>query len=225
MADTKEQILDSAEALFAEHGIEGVSLRRIITEAGVNSAAIHYHFGSKEGLVKDVFSRRFEPLNRERLALLSEAEARAGDGPLLIEDILYAVVAPALRMGQGSEAGQRFRRLAGRLFTGRPGYLEVVFTEVFRELEQRFDESCRRALPDVPKKERAWRKHLAIGAMAHVLRESEWICKTTGGLCDTAEVEGGIQRMVQFMAAGMKAPVLESLAEEVLTPERRGNET
>ena len=225
MADTKKQILDSAEALFAEHGIEGVPLRRIIVEAGVNSAAIHYHFGSKEGLVKAVFARRFDPLNRERLALLSEAESRAGDGPLAIEDILYAVVAPALRMGQGSEGGQRFRRLAGRLFTGRPDYLEVVFNEVFRELEQRFDEACRQALPDVPKKERAWRKHLAIGAMAHLLRESEWICKTTGGLCDTSEVEGGIQRMVQFMAAGMKAPVLESLAEEVLTPERRGNET
>ena len=62
MADTKKQILDSAEALFAEHGIEGVPLRRIIVEAGVNSAAIHYHFGSKEGLVKAVFARRFRPL-------------------------------------------------------------------------------------------------------------------------------------------------------------------
>ena len=224
MADTKEQILDAAESLFAEHGLEAVPLRRIIAEAGVNSAAIHYHFGSKEELVKAVFARRFDPLNRERLALLSEAEARAGEGPLPIEDILYAVVAPALRLGQGSEEGQRFRRLAGRLFTGRPGYLEVVFKEVFRELEQRFDEACRRSLPDLPKKELAWRKHLAMGAMAHLLRECEWIYKATGGLCDTSDVEGAIQRIVQFMAAGMTAPVLDSPAEEVLTPERRGNE-
>ena len=48
--DTKEQILNAAEKLFAEHGIEAVSLRSIISEAGVNLAAIHYHFGSREGL-------------------------------------------------------------------------------------------------------------------------------------------------------------------------------
>ena len=224
MADTKEQILDAAESLFAEHDIEAVPLRRIIAEAGVNSAAIHYHFGSKEGLVKAIFARRFDPLNRERLELLSEAEARAGDGPLPIGDILYALVAPALRLGQSSEEGQRFHRLAGLLLTGRADYLEVRSNEVFQELVQRLDEAYRRSLPDLPEKERAWRKHLAIGAMVHVLKENEWIRKVTDGLCDTSDVEGAIQRMVQFMAAGMTAPVLDSPAEEVLTPKRRGNE-
>ncbi len=219
MADTKEKILDAAESLFAEHGFEAVPLRRIIAEAGVNSAAIHYHFGSKEGLVKAVFARRCDPLNRERLELLSEAEARAGDGPLPIEDILYAMVAPALRLG-----GQRYARLAGRFFTGHSGYTEVIFNEVFREVGQRYYEACRRSLPDLSEKERAWRIHLAWGVGAHVLKENEWIRRETAGLCDTSDVEGAIQRIVQFMAAGMTAPVLDSPAEEVLTPERRGNE-
>ena len=43
--ETKEKILNAAEKLFAEHGIEAVSLRSIISEADVNLAAIHYHFG------------------------------------------------------------------------------------------------------------------------------------------------------------------------------------
>ena len=68
--DTKTLILDTAERLFSEHGIDAVSLRAITTEAGVNLAAINYHFRSKDLLVKEVFARRIRPLNEERLVLL-----------------------------------------------------------------------------------------------------------------------------------------------------------
>ena len=209
MADTKEQILDAAESLFAEHGIEAVPLRRIIAEAGVNSAAIHYHFGSKEALVRAVFARRFDPLNRERIALLDAAEARAAGRPVPIEDLVYAVVAPPFRLGRGTRSESRFRCLAGRIFTERPGYMDAIFTELFRELEMRFDAAFRRALPHLSEKARAWRKHMAVGAMVFVLREQEWIRQATGGLCDTADVEGAIRHLVQFMTAGMTAPPLE----------------
>ena len=223
MSDTKEQILAAAESLFAEHGFEGVPLRKIIAEAGVNSAAIHYHFGSKEGLVKAVLARRFNPLNRERLDLLDAVEARAGDGPLPVEEVLAAIVRPALRLGQGSEVGPRFRCLVGRLFTEHAGYLEVIFKDLFREMEQRFDAAFRRALPDLPEKERAWRKFMAVGSMVYILREHDWIKRASGGLCDSSDIEGTIQRMVQFMAAGLKAPVLNYPGDEevLVSYERR----
>ena len=220
MADTKEQILDAAESLFAEHGIKAVALRQIIAGAGVNSAAIHYHFGSKEGLVRAVFARRIEPLNRERLALLDESEDRAGDGPVPIEEIMYAMVAPALRL-RGSEEGFRFMRLAGRI-TSETGYMEVLFKEFFQTLYRRITAACRKALPHLSEKERSWRGHLALGAMMHALREHEWICRATDGLCDTSDVEGSIRQIVHFMAAGMKAPALETESgEEVLVSSER----
>lgn len=207
MADTKTQILDAAEALFAEHGVEAVPLRRIIAEAGVNQAAIHYHFGSREALVQAVFARRFDPLNAERIRRLEDLEAEAdGDVPA-IEDVLYAVVAPAFHVSRETENGRRFRRLAGRLFTERPGYLRPIFNTLFSEVEQRFDAVIRRALPELSESERAWRKHMAIGSMAYVLRELEWIHDCTGGLCDTTDVESAICHLVAFMAAGLKAPV------------------
>ena len=55
--DTKTSLLDAAEALFAELGIAGASMRAITARAGANLAAVHYHFGSKEGLVREVFRR------------------------------------------------------------------------------------------------------------------------------------------------------------------------
>ena len=48
---TKERILGAAESLFAQRGFDGASLRQLTSAAGVNLAAVNYHFGSKEKLV------------------------------------------------------------------------------------------------------------------------------------------------------------------------------
>lgn len=211
MPDTKEQILDAAECLFAEHGIGAVPLRRIIAEANVNTAAIHYHFGSKEELVKAVFVRRFGPLNQERIRLLDAIAERIGAGRPDIQEVCYAVVAPPFRIGQGTGSGQLFRSLAGRLMT-EPRYMELVFSELFAEVDQRFETLIARALPDLPPDVRAWRKFMATGSMVFVLREQDLIAKVSDGLCDTADVELTIRRLVQFMSAGLKAPVAETEA-------------
>ena len=73
-AATKERILDAAEALFMEHGFEATSLRVITAAAGVNLAAVNYHFGSKEELFQAVLTRRLDPMNQERVALLDRLE-------------------------------------------------------------------------------------------------------------------------------------------------------
>src|ERR1044071_5498720 len=91
---TREGLLDAAESLFSELGIQAASLRAITQRAGANLAAVHSHFGSKQGLVRAVFKRRLEPLNRERLELLAASERKGGD----VEEVLRALVAPLLRM-------------------------------------------------------------------------------------------------------------------------------
>ena len=73
--ETKVQILDAAEQLFADDGFAKTSLRSIVSAAGVNLAAINYHFGTKEGLIRAVLERRMNPLADERLKRLDECEA------------------------------------------------------------------------------------------------------------------------------------------------------
>ena len=65
---TKQRILDAAESLFMEHGFEATSLRSITAAAGVNLAAVNYHFGSKEELFQAVLTRRLDPMNHARLS-------------------------------------------------------------------------------------------------------------------------------------------------------------
>src|SRR5882724_9640976 len=87
-AATKARILDAAEALFMEHGFEATSLRSITAAAAVNLAAVNYHFGSKEELFRAVLTRRLDPMNQARVALLDRFEAEAGEVPVSCERIL-----------------------------------------------------------------------------------------------------------------------------------------
>ena len=54
----KEQILEKAELLFAEHGFEGTSIRALAKEAEVNIAMVSYYFGSKEKLFEALVEYR-----------------------------------------------------------------------------------------------------------------------------------------------------------------------
>src|SRR5205085_2358496 len=60
--ETRTRILDAAEELFMQHGFEGTSMRLLTAKAGVNLAAVNYHFGSKDALIEAVFHRRLDPM-------------------------------------------------------------------------------------------------------------------------------------------------------------------
>ena len=74
---TKEQLVVTAERLFAEHGLDGISLRQIAVESGnANNSAVQYHFGSKDNLIQAIFEYRVPQLARRRRLL---AEQRPSD--------------------------------------------------------------------------------------------------------------------------------------------------
>src|SRR5437016_9525270 len=102
-ADTKTRILDAAERLFVEHGFEATSLRAITTAAGVNLAAVNYHFGSKEELFQTVLSRRLDPMNQERMDLLAELQRNAAPAPVPCDRILTAMFIPALKLARNPQ--------------------------------------------------------------------------------------------------------------------------
>ena len=91
--DTRERILDAAERLFAERGVDGTTLHEIHLASGQrNKAAVHYHFGDKRSLLRAVLTRRMRGIAERGNALLDELEARA-DPPTLQELIEASVTA------------------------------------------------------------------------------------------------------------------------------------
>jgi AcrR family transcriptional regulator len=197
--ETKEKILDTAERLFGEQGYGATSLRHIIAEAGVNLASVHYHFGSKEELLDAVVARKIGPINEERLALLYAAEAAAGGAPVPIEKFLEAFLKPAM-MRAGNDPG--FCKLMGRLHA--EGLMPRVAANNFHEIAVRFLGGMRRALPELPDEEAAWRIHFMIGAMAQTLKGPP----EYPGMAPVAPLdpEGLLRLIVTFLSAGFRAP-------------------
>jgi AcrR family transcriptional regulator len=90
--DTRLRLIETAERLFAERGVNGVSLREIGAEAGQrNTGAVRYHFGSKEALIDAVFRYRMETINERREAMLADldADGRGREVRGLAEAFLY----------------------------------------------------------------------------------------------------------------------------------------
>ena len=115
--DTRERILDAAERLFMAHGYEGTSMRQITGEAGVNLAAVNYHLGSKEALVQEVFRRRLDWLNDERMRVLNAMEAEAAGKPR--HTARAALVLVARLPQQLHRAAQKIRLCAKKLHNER----------------------------------------------------------------------------------------------------------
>ena len=198
MTDTKEKILDAAEQLIGEQGYAATSLRHVIAEAGVNLAAVHYHFGSKEGLLDAVVARKVTPVNEARLALLDRVEAEAGSGPPDVEKVLEALLIPTAAAASRSP---EFVRLMGRMHS--EGMMPQLVEKHFRAVGLRFVAALRRALPELPEEELLWRVHFMMGAMAHAMCIAPVFPQMAG---DATDMEPRMQRLVTFLGAGFRAP-------------------
>ena len=203
----RERILEVAERMFAEHGMSGVGLRAITTEANVNLASIAYHFGSKDGLLEALFAQRAAPIAQERLRLL--AECLEGTTKPKLEDILDAFLRPALTLGvQPQFGGPAFVKLRARLATEPESTTRKILSKAFDQSSRRFIDALVKALPQIPRAEVEWRFHFMLGAMFYTMADSGRIQALTSGRIDPGDVKRALHHMIPYLAAGFRsAPV------------------
>jgi AcrR family transcriptional regulator len=210
--DTRERILDAAERLFMAYGYDGTSMRQITGEAAVNLAAVNYHFGSKEMLMKEVFRRRLGWLNEERLRVLDEMEAAAAGHPLKPSQIVDGFFGTLLRMGSDeSRGGITFLRLLGRTLTEPSEFIRTVLSDEYAGLSERYKAALFKALPDVPKAEIVWRFHFMLGATAYAIAGVDalnvGVDWGTGDSERTDAAERLLPRLMSFLLGGLRAPL------------------
>ena len=207
-ADTKTRILDAAERLFVEHGFEATSLRQLTTAAGVNLAAVNYHFGSKEELFQAVLTRRLDPMNQERIERLEKLEREASGKPLSCEKILFAMLIPALRLARDERrGGKNFLRLLGRAYADPAPFIRHFLSRQYAGMIGRYKEAFLRALPQLSRQELTWRLHFVMGALSYTLAGTDAL-KLFAQVTDTDNDELLLQRLAPFLVAGLKAPPL-----------------
>ncbi|MDB6171538.1 MAG: transcriptional regulator, TetR family [Chthoniobacteraceae bacterium] len=211
-ARTRSAVLDAAEQLFSQHGVDGASIRQIVKLAGVNLGAINYHFGTKERLALEVFARRLEPVNLDRIARLDALEAAADHRPLKLEQIIEALVRPAVESeGRGARDCDDMMRLISRCFQEPNTELKHFVEEKFAEVTRRFESAILRAVPGLPSGELFWRMHFLFGALHHgqeMWLRFDQLPRPTDRETVKPDREGFIQRVIAFTAAGLSSPII-----------------
>jgi AcrR family transcriptional regulator len=192
---TRTAILAAAERLYADRGFGDVTLRDIVAAAGVNLAAVNYHFGSKDELIAELFVTRSIATNRERLNELKAAE-EAGGGRAEIDAILRALVGPTLRgcLGPDRERSTAARFMIRASIESVPPIRRIKNREV--DHLRKFAAAMRRSLPDRGEVDLFWGLHFALAMAHHTVRESERLTRLSDGKCDLDEVAGVIDRIV-----------------------------
>jgi AcrR family transcriptional regulator len=211
--ETRTRILDAAEELFMLHGFEGTSMRLLTSSAGVNLAAVNYHFGSKDALIEALFRRRLDPMNGARIAELDRLENDAAGHALSTDSIIRAFVGPSLRLVEdGRNGGRNFIRLLGRTYTEPTKPIRILIGQLYAPTMERYKAALERALPQMQREELYWRMHFMFGTLAYTLAATDTVQLIAG--CkpeDRHDARLLEDRLTSFLAAGLHAPLKQSV--------------
>jgi AcrR family transcriptional regulator len=158
MSDTRERLLDAAETLYAARGVDAVSPREILQEAGArNATAVQYHFGDRAGVLRAIFARHAPEMEARRHALLDAYE----DGEQGVRPLAAALVRP-MAACLADESGRAYLQISADV-VNRPAPLMPVAV-----LDDPKDSMCRwRMLVEPLLEEDAARLHRRFTAILH----------------------------------------------------------
>lgn len=198
--DTRTQLLDAAEEILLEHGLDGLSVRSVTAAAGMNVGAVNYTFGGKDALLFALSQRVLRPVATERIRLIEEV---VSSGPYAAEDLLRAYTVPIL--GMDPRVAPLFVELLIRSPTAEnDDRLTRAGKDVLRPGLERLIEALSTVLPNLPAEVLARRLHLLFGAAALYLRDE---------VRSDTDRQDLIAEMIAVGAAALSAPVSQASAQ------------
>lgn len=199
--DTRERLMDVAEQLFSEKGVEAVSVRAINKAAGVGVGVMHYHFRNRDELVESIILRHMGVLQRERL---EQYEALAEQDYPDLSAIVSALVGPLAGLAMSGEAGCRYVRFLARMFAERSPILERVAKQHFDQTNKLLMALLKRALPDLSEMVIGMRMQYASHVLLAALVDLEEDARPwqSGQLSEPQRVAA----LVDFIVGGFSAP-------------------
>jgi AcrR family transcriptional regulator len=203
--ETRESILNSAEDLFSKHGFYGVTIREVAREAGVDTALVHYYFGSKRELFDAVFLRRAAVWNNERVEAINRYAREAGPGGMTLEGLFEAFLRPPFQWSlKGGPGWKHYAALVAQT-NANPAFGGETMARYFDPAIRRLIELIKTVLPGAREVDLYWAYHNLSGALTLTLGETGRLDRLSGGLCRSGDLETASDYMVRFAAAGFRA--------------------
>jgi len=198
------RLLDSAEALFAERGLFGVTTRQVADAAGVDVALIYYHFKNKLSLFDAVIERRARPLVVARRDSLHAYVA--ANRVITVEGAVAAFINPMIDLWLNGDAGwQSYFAIVAQI-DNTPWGGEVIHRFYDANVHELI-EVLQIALPGSPKRELYWAYNFLAGSMMLALSGTERVDRLSDGLCRAKDLEAARMRLINYCGGGLLAMV------------------
>jgi len=213
---TVERILDTAEFEFGAHGFVETSLRTITSKAGVNLAAVNYHFGSKKGLIQAVANRFFEPLTVGMQKRLEVLGTQHDNHHQVLTELYRGLLLETLTIAQRTPSRVAlFARLINSAYSQSQGHLRKHLTHQYAPLFLLLMQIMREHMPSMNHEQFFWRFHHLLGMMVFTLSNSEALAAICAvEYAAQRELPEILQQLVSVLVAASEAPVtpMEKLA-------------
>lgn len=197
---TRDRILDAAEQLFAEHGFDGTSIREVTRAAGVNVAAVHYHFGSKEAVLRGVTDRIAGPINARRHDLLGDLLKGSDRGRPTLEELIDCFVRADVEvLLELQQRGPTVARFLGRTYSDQTEWIQEMAREQYAAATL-FYSHIGAALSHLDRDEVVWRVRQMVAVIVNLF--ATW---PEEGMT-RPEAARLLDRLVTFLAGGLRAP-------------------
>ena len=202
---SKQRLILAAIKLFAEQGIDGVSLRMINREAGAkNNSALHYHFGNKSGLVEAVVEYIQDWFEEAREKALADVE---GAGPVVaVRDILQAFISPYLQLVENETWGYHAVRFLARMETEGGEHVRSILNRFATKTMARFKKLLAKALPKIPRKLLMQRWNYCVSSIIQGIADYKNLKNSyLGDMSCSLKKLGALY--LDYNVAGLSAPV------------------
>jgi AcrR family transcriptional regulator len=209
--NAKQKIIDTAGSLFAQHGFQKTTIKKITEDANVNIAAANYYFGSKYALIEKVIEHMCIPINSERVMRLNAIKQRSereGSKPA-VKDILRAFIEPPFINKYVDKNKEHLLALSYQIFLEQDKKIISYFMLQFKEPLFLFFQLLCKALPHLPKDILSWRMHFTIGVAVNcmkILVTPFPIYEVAPPLSETDNKKELVEQIIDFTYAGIILP-------------------
>lgn len=210
---TRARIVSAAERLFAERGIDAISLAEINKAAGQrNRSAVQYHFGSKQGIIHAILDKHTPEIERRRHTMLDEFEAR---GVPSLRELAEALVLPVADKLDDPDGGRAFLRVNAQLI-GHPSFpLLSLHTQRINRGADRLNRLIVAAAADWPEAVQVPRWLLVIGLLFHGMADYARLLESQQADSGLPSRNLYVNNLVDSVLAILESPISEATAREI----------
>ena len=205
--DTRERLLLMALRLYAREGLHAVSLRRISIEAGSkNSAAMHYHFHNKLGVIQALIDMITDELRHIATALRPEHLSKRS-----LRNACRDTLRPLVELPARQRWGADGLKFMSRLASESDGEISEMVSAMCAPFSQRLDHALAEQLPALPAPVRGLRVMFMSTNVFHGIAEVFWLTHTPLGDLSYFDDDTLLDHLVDYLIGGLQAPSLTAL--------------